>query len=297
MSYKTDLKKRAILVDFDGGHFNWNKRDGSVEREVAQSKNVNRSVGSYHKNIFYGCDGKLEHIRRLVSNARRSHEEITVPWEAGKRLLLNANFMKFQQEMAKAMSDLSMAKAELAKEWDSMMLLAERTLGPMYRKEDYPTLDQVLDSCFITIKTYALSDAEDVRIDLPDSFVETLKQEVAKTQASQYAAAVESTWLRLYKVLEQATANLGKRDGSKGTTRFRTEWYFTLGALLPALKGLNVNDDPRLTELADRCQALLAYPADDYKLSVTQRQEAYAKAQSIFDDLAKSYTPDTGLKE
>ncbi len=288
--YSIDLKSQAILVDFDGGFFNWVRRDQRVERDVASQYNVSKNAGHYNKNLFLGADSPLCAIRTIVCAARKMHELKTVPWEPQRNLLLNTNYMGYMQEFSKHRNDLELAKAELDKAYDTMIQSARSYLGPMWRQEDYPRKGLVLDSCYITVKHYAVADATDVRLQIDDSTVSAIQEEVTRNAEEQFEKAVESVWQRLYDVVEAANRNLHK--ASTAGDRFHVGWFSQMAELIPALSGLNLSNDPRLNTLAERCKYLVTgVTAEDYQISKTTRAAAADISQKIYDELSSIYKP------
>lgn len=283
------LKEKAILVDFDGGFYNWNRRDKSVEREVASTHAVSTAAGRYLKNLFLACDTPFQRIRQAVQSARASHELLTVRWNPGRNLLLNKNVLRYQQLQAAHYAELDEAKSSLRDNYQALLYTAEQNLGPLFHLSDYPDITQILSACYISHQFYPLADDSDVRIACDQSLVSEIKAQVKANAEATFNAAVLSTWERLISIVGSASSNLSKGLDGATTERFRTEWHDKLAELLPVLSGLNLNDDPRLDALARRCQALLRSDPEEYKVNLTARAEAYTKAQSIFDDLSSIY--------
>lgn len=283
------LKEIAILVDFDGGYFNWNRRDKNVEREVANTHAISSAAGLYLKNIFLACSAPFEAVRRCVQDARKDSDLLTLPWGPGRRLLMNKNVIQYKTRQARHYSRLDDAKTTIRDSYTALIYAAEKNLGPLFNEADYPTISSILDSCYITHRFYALADTSDIRLKCDAAIVDEIREEVARNAESTYTNAVLSTWERLIEVMKTATVNLSKGISGATNERFRTEWYDTLSSILPVIAGLNLNSDPRLDEIAGRCQQLLARGADEYSVSLHHRADAFAKAQSIYNDLSSIY--------
>lgn len=297
-NFRNSLKSKAILVDFDGGWYNWTRRDTKVEKEVTTSNGLARNAGRYLKNLFLGCDLPLHHIRQIVQSARKDHDTRTVPWEPGRRMLMNINFIDYSRCMQAHQRELAAAKLDLQNKFDGLIKDAQRSLGPLFNQADYPRCHEVISACYINHKFLPFADASDVRLDLDEEIVAQIQAEVEANQADQYKAAINSTWQRVYEVVETAHRNLAKNhNGSKGTgERFNTNWYDTMKELLPVLDGLNLDNDPRLKNISKKCEDFLAnYSEEDLRCSTDVRKIAYDKAQSIFDNLSAIYNPNTGV--
>jgi hypothetical protein len=283
----TDLKSKAILVDFDGSYYNWTRRDTRIEKAVAESNSVSSSAGKYLKNLFLSCDAPLAAIRQTVQTARQDHERMTIPWEPQKRLLLNQNFLLYTQKQNQHHNSLDVAKETLRDSYQDLIVKAKSALGVLFRAEDYPEIDEILQACAISHKFYGLSDSSDVRLEVGEETLAEIKAEVEKTQTEQYSSAVNHVWERFSDILENAVQNLAKVGGT--SARFRSEWHAHLSEFLSLLGGLNLSQDPKLDSLAQASQVLLSQKAEDYEVSKEIRAEGFTLAQKILDDLKSSY--------
>lgn len=291
----SSLKEKAILVDFDGGHWDWTRRDRTVESEVATNHNVSKATGRYLKNLFLSTDQPLVDLRTVIASARESHRGMTLPWAPSRNLLLNKNVIEYKRVQLHHLADLDKAKAALSQSWPSMLSKAARALGPLFNPSDYPALDLVLDAAYLRHKFYPLADASDVRLSCDSDLVDEIRAQVKDDMTSTFNSAVLSSWERLLDILKNATTNLSKLD-PKTDGRFRIEWHDNLSTLLPLLSGLNLDDDPRLDEMALRAKSLLRPDPEEYQTSLDARAKAYTKAQSIYNDLSAIYASKGGTK-
>lgn len=283
MQTTTDLKSSAILIDFDGGYFNWSRRDRSVEREVADQKAIRASAGRYLKNLFLACDAPLTAIRTEVQNARADHNLLTIPWGPAQRLLLNRNFLEYNSRFSAHEATLETLKANLADSYTSLVAQAAASLGPLYNPEDYPPVEKVLSGCYISRTLFPLSDSSDVRLQIGDDSLSAIKAEVEATLTSRIADATTSIWDRFRTILKSATDNLSKSPGTG--TRYRSEWHAHLTELLTLLPGLNLTNDSTLTAFALRCQSLITTPSEDYEVSLDTRTQGFTLAFSLLSEV------------
>jgi hypothetical protein len=288
---KSSLKECAILVDFDGGYWNWQRRDTAVEREVRDTHSLTQSAGKYLKNLFLGADRDLHAIRQCVQAARDSNDHMTLPWQDGyARLLHNTNFMTYTERQARHRADLDNAKTTFAASYDEALRDARSNLNSLFDPSQYPTIDDILSRCYIQHRFMPLSDEKDVRIQADAATVEAIKADVKAAIEERYSNAAREPFERLHRILTTAVANLQK-NGTPGS-RFHTEWYDHLTSLLDVLPGLNLNADPDLDRIAVSCRKLLSSAtADDLKVSLDCRAKLAQQAQSIYDDLSSMFTP------
>lgn len=285
----SSLKEKAILVDFDGGFFNWQKRDRRIEAAVAKANDVSRNAVRTLKNLFLGCDSQLAAIRSIVQQARCDSDAMTLPWSPGRRLLLNVAVLPYKERQMRYRTSLDEAKDALSSVYPNLLTTAKHTLGPLFNGDDYPSLSSILASAYITHRFYPLADASDVRLSCDSALVADIRAEVEAEAANTYRSAVLSTWERLLDIMKSATSNLSKGLDGPTSQRYRSEWHDHLSSLVPLLSSLNLDEDPRLDAMAHRCSAILRSDPQEYEVSLDARARAYTKAQSIYDDLSSIF--------
>jgi len=287
---QSSLKEKSIKVDFDGGYYEWHRRDRAVEKDVGDRAGVTSSAGRYQKNTFLGPDHLLHSLRQVIQHARTASENMTLPWEPSRRLLLNINFLPHQKKMIECRNALDALFIHLDSDWQDMMLGAKSSLGPLYNPDNYPTLEEVKQRTYIKATFYPMADASDVRLQADEEMVDAIRTEVERNQSQLFDDAVFHVWERIHKIVANAKGNLEKTT-FRGA-RFRTEWFDHLAELTPVLKGLNLNEDPRLDKMADELDSFcLAYTEKGIKGSASSRFQATQSMNQIHQDLTAIFGP------
>ena len=74
--------------------------------------------------------------------------------------------------------------------------------------------------------------------------------------------------------------------------RFRSEWFGHLAQLAPVLQGLNLDEDPRLDDMAGKLgQFLINHTEDKLKQSHHRRDRARQDMDKIHSDLTAIFGP------
>ena len=288
---QSSLKERAILVDFDGGYYDWHRRDKKVEKDVGSRAGVNSAAGRYKKNIFLDNDIVLHSLRQIVQHAREASNNMTLPWHPSRRLLLNLNFLKHTKMVQEHESAIAEVLEHLDEHWDEMLEGARTSLGNLFVSTDYPNLSDVKAATYIKATFYPIGDDTDIRLSADEEMVERIKEEVRKSASRTYDDAIFHVWEKLYSAVSNAKENLDKvAHGADG--RFRTEWYSHLEELVPVLKGLNLDGDKRLDEMADRLSTFL----DDHEERQLKRKRgvckhAASRMEDVYNDLTAVFGP------
>jgi hypothetical protein len=129
-----------------------------------------------------------------------------------------------------------------------------------------------------------------VRLDADEEMVNAIRDEVTANERRTFNDAVFGVWERLYKLVENANTNLHK-DKAYGE-RFRTEWYEHLNELAPILKGLNLSEDARLDEMADRLTNFTTtFDEKEIKQRWMVKDRAREEMNRIHSDLSAIFGP------
>lgn len=292
---QSSLKEKSILVDFDGGHYEWHRRDRSVESDVEKRSGVRRAVRA-KKNIFLNHDHLLHALRQVVQHARSSSSQMTLPWHPSRRLLLNINFLPHQRKMAECQAALDTLLVQLDQQWNQMKQGAAAALGPLYDPDDYPPLDSIKQGTYIAAKFYPMADETDVRLQADEELVNAIREEVKHNEQQLFADAIYSVWEKLFDLLHSAKSNLDKRSWEG--ERFRTEWLGHLTDLAPVLRGLNLAEDPRLDNMATQLQDFVKDKSEDKLKQVGRsRADAAKEVDRLYQDVAAVFGPMRAEKE
>jgi len=281
------LRETCVLVDYHGGFTNWKKRDAAASKKFSKAETHNEQSYTNYKNTFAGCDTILQSIKGVINEARGFHYSITLPapkaWGSAA-IISNALVPTYRETMTAFQQKLDSLKVHLKNEWDAMLAAAASNLGTAYDPSDYDDVDDVLEGCYIDIDFRGVPSAADIAQHPTLGFIKDALQQQG-TEA--YDKAIEQLWLRLLESVQTARDQLSKLSKEDG--RFRTEWIENMRSLLPALKGLNINGDPKFEQLANEASFLLRYDESTLKTDIYSRKQLRDEAQRLFDKLSGIY--------
>lgn len=287
MSLNTEaIRRSAVLVTFGGGYYNWKRRDKKAEKQQAERNGI-KLPGAYEtkKNLFTGCDSLLAQIKGLVTEARAFHYDHTMPWPGPAAVIMNRLVPKYTEGIAKLQNRMEELLSSLATEWDQMHVNAKANLNVAYDPTLYPSIEEVKAACYIKAVFNPIplpSDFDELQ-QVEQGIKDRIKSDAESAMQESYNDALMSGWERLRSAVTNARDNL-RKDPDKGQ-RFRTEWHANLTNLLAIMDGLNIDNDPRLTEIANECESLLEFSADSLKESQYQRDIKLDEAEAIVGKL------------
>jgi hypothetical protein len=254
------LEDKAMLVNLSIGVWGATKADKEVSQDTNRRWEAKERAGKYRKNLAENAFSRTKSVR---NRARLFHQTHTLPWEDDNdscRLLPSKNFWKYMGEIKKYEREFAKALINDIEEWPMHITKASRTLGKMFKREDYPTPLEVKRKFHFRVNVYPIPTTGGFA-----SFIQELGQEA---------------------VLDIQT-ELEKRLQDSATSAFRhitTNFYELINDLITKLQ------DPGFTPKAGMLDSLtkyaLALPAIDF----TENKDLAQLRQEVETKLCKLNT-------
>jgi len=275
-----NIHAKAMLVDLNISQWTGRKIDRRATQQVAQMNGVDVRVGTYYKSLL---DGKeLEPIKQLVGAARNYHYRMTLPWsDAGPRILSSQLYFEYMGEMQLYRSRFDSLYQDFEQRYALARAEAQRTLGPLFNEDDYPTLGALASKFSFELNVLPLPVADDFRVDLGDDEVERLKKRIEESTKASLAGAVSDMCQRLTQVVDAFIDRLGKEENI-----FRDSLVENARQLASLLPKLNVTDDPRIEELCRKLEdKLCQYEPQTLRDNPATRKATWKAAKELKSDL------------
>jgi hypothetical protein len=268
------LQEKAMLITLSVSCWTARKQDKKVSAEVEASHNA-RDAGRYNKLLI-----DKVHLDPLTSYAgaiRQYHYKMTLPWmDNGARLLPSKLFLEYSQEVRKMQAQYERLVDDLVNKYPQLVQEARQRLGTMYDPDDYPDAYDIRSKFSVETDIMPVPDGADFRVGVADSERERIRAEISQRVALRQASAIRDAWIRIREVVGNVAARLSTpkpiiRDSLIENTE-------ELARLLP---GLNVNDDPAMSDVCQRIIDKLIVPPDRLRRSMSLRRQVVADAQGI----------------
>lgn len=274
------LQERAMLVRLNLRHWTATKNDRSVVDEVAEKHQTNgRDIGCFNKRLI--DPAALKPIKKLVDNARSDHYELSLPFDdAGWRLLPADIYEGYCVQMRRHRERFERCRDAFLGQYNDLARDAERELGSLYRRNEYPVRDQLAER--FGFKT-------DFR-PIPDSghfVVEVAAEQKASIDRNTLEAAERAAadvWQRVHDRAQKLASGLRDYadDSGKVQRNFRKSLVENVTHLADLLPKLNFMGDPGLDRMASRLKdELCQFEADTLKADPTLRREIVTKAEAV----------------
>ena len=243
------LKDRAVLVKFSDHAWRGGLIDRAVGDQVSKDAGAKVDTGHYWKRLVPKAAIRP---RFNASNAARGfHLANTLPWlEGGVRILPVANFRTYMEGIRKLIAVAESEETKFFKDYPNWILEAERTHGKLFKKEQFPTPDELKSKFKIEIDVIPLPNIADWRVDLDAGQVKALREEAERKMATVQADGITELYSRLQDLLEHANKKLDDPEGV-----FRDSLIGNIKQLVGLIGKLNVTGDKNLEAVRKETEA------------------------------------------
>lgn len=288
----TALKDRALLVSVSITGWSARKLDRKVSKEVAEQHHAHSEtdrVGRYNKVLV--AHDKIDEYQKVTGKARNAHYELTCPWDdVGWRLIGADAYERYDRTMTEYKDKLERIADEIVAAYPEMQAEAERRLGDLFNRQDYPSVDQVRRKFSFWRGVDVISTSDDLRVQFSNLDHDRIAQQIDSMVNDRVQNALDEPWRRIRSVLEHLISRMDAVDEAEenGTKAIvRDSIISNARDLVSILPLLNVTGDPELERVQrDIEQQICNFDPEDFKRSAEVRNEARVNAAQILDKMA-----------
>ncbi len=283
-----DITTKAMLVSLSiKGIGGWQIEDVQITKEVAQQHGTSTDVGKYIKRLL--DPKKVPELGKVTAAAaalRAEHYKRTLPWgEDTTRILPATLYFDHTSGMTEAKDVLVSAQEVFWLRLPDLEQQAKIDLGPLYRAQEWPTVDQLRRRFSVGTKIWPLSDAGDFRCSFGEEHDALIRKEMEQNMIQNLAGSHVEIFKKLKDFIAGTDTQLGfiqrldnyKLDAQGKTIgTFRDSVVSGLVEILDIADKQNILDNPQLSDLlAGIRSSLCARPASDL------RDDAFLRANTI----------------
>ena len=274
------IQDKAMLVSLKVSTWNPRKYDRQVTADVEEHYN-SKDSGRFNKQLINMSD--LKEITEVISELRTYHYYNTLPWlDNGTRVLPSTLYFEYTQKIASLKNSFDNAVRQFVNNYTNVVESAKTSLGLLYKPEDYPTEEQLKSKFEISTIFLPIPTADDFRVDINDTEMQTIKANLEKEQANMTNEIVISLWERLKEVVSTMHTKLDKDDAI-----FRNSLVENVRTLCKTLPSLNVTQDQNLIDISTEVIDLLdGINADDIRADGELRKEIALDTKNIIEKMA-----------
>lgn len=248
------IQEKAMLVQLTVNQWTARKQDKKVTAEVEITHGAH-DAGRFNKDLV--SKALLAPISKLAAATREQHYKLTHAWnDNGQRLLPSALFMDYNTMLRTARTEFQKLVRDMVAAYPAEVQAARVRLGSMYDPDDYPPVSELQSRFNLDAEFNPVPDAKDFRVDVGNEAVEEIKANITHNVVLKQAKAVEATYARIKDVVSKLEERL-----SDPKAIFKDSLISNVSDLRAVLQGLNITDDPLISELYDDMTALIEPPS------------------------------------
>lgn len=290
MEQLKDITERAILVSVKISQWGGSRKDVDATMAIATAMGNNQEDARVIKDLI--PRKHRQGIKTAEGKVRQVVHYYTLPWtDDGFRVLPCEMYGDFHMKFMEAKMDWDKAVQEFVEEIPAIYAEAPKRLGKMFKANEMPSQQEVARKFQCMLRHKPIPKGEDYRITMSEQVMSTIRQEAedAVVQASKNATL--NCYLRLQGVIEQLIDGLErqgvKKDGGKRAQFFKRSTVDAVTNLVCIMDGLNVNDDPELTQIISEVRDMTIWTTEMIKDDDRLRDRLVRDAKNIKDKVAK----------
>jgi len=236
-----NLASSCIQIDFSIGTATLRKLDKKASAEVEIQNNAHPRMANVHKKLLGDCQ-ELIAIRKFVGNVRNSHYRMTLPWsDMGMRIIPTTKYFDYHKQMTEYQNEFYTMLDKFLGVYDWAVIQAETTLGDMFNKNDYPSVDTLRAKFNWRLSYIPMPDAGDFRVDIGNEQADAIREQCAEYYSTMFHQAIQE--------IAEPLKNMSERlDYSNGEDKkvFRDT---LVSNVVTAIDLLGVTSDPKFAKI------------------------------------------------
>ena len=251
------IAQRALLVKLQLSNWGEQAIDKNATEAVAQANNVAPGAGKYTKRLLN--KSATAQVREVGRQARSFHNSLTIPWDDnGTRLLPINAYEKYTTRIDELVEHRRNAVNELINGFQHHVDEAQSTLGGLFDATQYPDPESLRNSFNMNVEFDPVPDSNRFIADIPDAEREKIKQAIEQRIANRINAGLEDICQRLAKLIKIAHQKMQDRDDGDPNGRIYDTMVTALREMVENIPLINITNDPRLNEAAEKLLAATA---------------------------------------
>ena len=280
-----NLDTCAMLVEFNASVWTARKLDRSTTDEVVASKNAGaKDAARVNKHLLAGRT-ELDVVQQMIGRARAYVYDHTLPWsDSGLRLLPTTNFVVFAEKMNNFEDEFASLVAGFVNIYPSLITAQAMALGDMFKRDDYPTANEIMTKFAFRVGYLPVPTAGDFRVDIGNAAQEELREKLNKMAEERVDAAMQDIRARLGEHLKRMSDRLTTDyvQGEAKQRRFHDSLVDGALELCDLTKALNVVGDVSLEAARKELEnALLGVSPQDLRKNEHVRQDTKKAVDAI----------------
>ncbi len=250
----------AMLAEFNASVWTARKLDKGATEEVVTAKRAGaKDAARVNKHLLAGRN-ELEVIQSMIGRARQYVYDNTLPWsDSGLRLLPTINFEKFATKMNELEEEFTDLVKIFVAVYPSLITAQAMALGDMFKRDDYPTANEIMTKFSFRVNYMPVPTAGDFRIDVGNAAMDDIKAKLQRLADERVEQAMADVRKRLGDHLKRMSDRLTTDyvAGEAKPRKFHDSLVEGALELCDMTKALNVTGDTDLESTRSQLEQLL----------------------------------------
>lgn len=269
------LTQKAMLISLSISQWLARIQDREISKKIPMDYLAKSGTGIWTKRLFKESV-TMAKIQALISNTKKYHSDMTLPWTKGVGILPSVKYLEYIQKMRAFNTELETVVLQLSSEFPNLIQQDQQNLGNMYKAEDYPDHSKLRYKFKIDIEASPIPEKGDWRVDLSNEEIEKLEEETEKKQKVKMEEAMKKLWEKLYEPVKKMSETLASGKN------FHKTLVTNISDLINILPDLNLNGDQNLEELRKEIEEKLCeFSSQQLKDSTYLRETTAEAAEKI----------------
>jgi hypothetical protein len=294
----TSLSSKAMLCSLSIGTWPGYKYDPQASEEIAEIHQAEKDAGRFNKRLIPRKE--MKEITRAVSQARRDHAFLTLPWfDDGYRALPAAAYMEHVETMKLHEANFKAAVSRFENRFEALVRNQSR-LGTLFNVEDYPGIRKEGDVLRLTFpdelrkwfsfktNVLPLHDADDFRVAIGDEERHRIKRQLEESIQASLRVGTRELWQRLYNVVSHMSVRMAEYNAAQSGSKPKLykAMVENIVEIVDVLPKLNIARDSGLDRLANEVRRSLLVDTKELKKSESLRVDTAKAAADIAERMA-----------
>ena len=274
-----NLSSKALLITLTISLWSGRKYDRKVSDEIAAQHQATQA-GRFNKALV--ANEAIKEVEKVANEARNFHYTQTLPWgDDGYRILPSSNYLEYCSGVSKLKGKFEQAVNKFITNYDGLKDEARLRLNTLFSELDYPDRTDIARRYNFTTSILPLSSASDFRVNLVESEVTKIQEDIERRMQEAQERAMKDLYLRLKDCLDKMAERL-----SEPTAIFRDSLIFNMVDLCSLLPRLNMTGDENLEQMRRDIEAkLLKHNPDTLRVDQGARKEVADGAKELLSKM------------
>lgn len=271
----SNLHEKCMIVHMTISLWTARKYDEKATDSVAEQFKTKTDAGRFNKILVDRA--ALRNVYRLATEARTTHNAMSLPWnDGGDRILPAELYMEYTRRIQAVKAKFDEAVDAFVAQYESLKDEARVKLNGLFNETDYPPVAAMRGKFGVGVEVMPMPKAEDFRVDLSKKEVEAIRADIEARTNKRVNEAMKDAFSQLYDAASRIVERCKDADAI-----FRDSLITNLRELLDVLPCLNITNDPALAKAIEEARPLAEVEPQTLRDEPDVRAETAKRAEKL----------------